>query len=88
MVHDVFSKIPVVLNKSSEISSGFYHSKHFVIMKGRIVNSKFVAEVVSQPVVDDTYRASLTSHNYDFFGYKSKYMHLLSNLSGIGKELT
>lgn len=42
--------------------------------------SKFIVEKMKHPITNDGYKVSISNQNIDYFGYKSKYLQLLSNL--------
>jgi hypothetical protein len=86
MLQDVFSKLQLNLENAT-LEPGFYHNKHYVIVAGRMEKSKFVVRKMGQPVACDSYKTSLASKNIDYFGYKSKYLNLLSDLSSHADDL-
>ena len=86
MIQDVFSKLQVIISPDlTKANPGFYHTKHFVVLTGKMNNNfKFIVTRIEQPVVKDAYKNALGSNNTDFDGFKSKYLNHLSEINTLG----
>jgi len=85
-VQDNLSSVEINIDKA-EYSEGFYHEKHFLILKGDMVGNIFHVHHISHPNLDKCDPERMTAgKNYDLYGYKTKYLSLIKDLSTVSSQ--
>lgn len=86
MIQDVFSKLKIALH-ANEVSpeNGYFHTKHFVVLTGKMSQNtslnKFFVKKIQHPLIRDEYKKKTSSKDFDYFGYRHKYINLFSDLN-------
>lgn len=81
-MQDTLSTLEINFDKAS-FSDGFYHEKHFLILKGEMSVNSFSVIHACQPFLDACDPAKFaTGKNADLYGFKTKYLSLIKDMEG------